>query len=94
MKKVHKDDPIDQTIHRSRRESGLLSIKTINCDQVAWLYDALDRYIDTNETPAVSRAGEMKIFGCMYEIMEVLGLEFEDDAARNNGTPKDARKQC
>jgi len=28
----------------------------------------------------------------MYEIMEVCGLEFEDSAARYNGTPTDARQ--
>ena len=64
----------------------------ISCDQVAWLYNALDRYIDTNEKPDVSRKGEMSVYACMYEIIEVLGLEFQDDAARQNATPGDVRK--
>mgnify|MGYP000735851036 FL=1 len=62
----------------------------INADQVVWVRDALTRLSDTrtqaNTFPRVSRLQEAAIVACILEIMEVLGLEFEDDAARANAT--------
>jgi hypothetical protein len=66
-------------------------ILKITCDQVAWMLSAINRYLPSSEHPAVSRAREMKSYGLLYEIMEVAGLEFADQAARYNGTPRDAR---
>ena len=65
--------------------------RTISCDQVVWLQNALERYINVHEKPAVSRKESMKIYACMYEIIEVLNLRFEDERARFNATPPDVR---
>lgn len=64
---------------------------SINCDQVAWLLDIADRYIPQDNLPRVSRQREMKKYGMLYEIMEIIGAKFEDDGARWNGTPNEAR---
>lgn len=65
----------------------------ITCDQVDWMHQSLSRYIDAHEKPAISRAGVMKVYACMYELIEILGLEFEDDLALHNATPPDVRKK-
>ena len=65
--------------------------KTINCDQVAWLLDIAGRYIEKDQHPSVSRQNEMKKYGMLYEIMEIMGCGFLDDSARHNGTPPAAR---
>lgn len=64
----------------------------INCDQVTWLLDIADRYIDPqNDHPRISRQREMKKYAMLYEIMEIANLKFADASARRNGTPNDAR---
>lgn len=63
--------------------------RPINCDQVAWLLDAIGRYLPQDEHPRVSRAREMSMYGLLYEIMDVANLHFADDAAMRNGTPRD-----
>ena len=64
----------------------------INCDQVTWLLDVFSRYLPQTNKPRVSKEREMQRYGMLYEVMEVAGLKFLDDAARWNGTPNDARK--
>ncbi len=63
----------------------------IGCDSVAWILDSFHRHLPPHHEPSISREREMRKFAMLYEIMEVLDLEFEDDAARRNGTPSDAR---
>lgn len=63
----------------------------INCDQVAWLLNAIDRVMEPSNQPRVSRQREMVKYACLYEIMEVARLKFLDKSARWNGTPNDAR---
>jgi len=64
----------------------------ISCDQVVWLLDIANRYLPQDRHPAVSQQREMMRYAMLYEIMEIAGLEFEDDSARWNGTPNQARR--
>lgn len=50
---------------------------------------AIKRYLPPDPEPRVGRAREMKSYALLYEIMDVAGLVFEDDAAAHNGTPPD-----
>lgn len=68
------------------------SYRPINCDQVVWMLNAIKRVITPQQHPRVSRHDEMKAYACLYEVMEVANLKFQDDSARWNGTPNDARK--
>ena len=61
--------------------------KTINCDQVAWLIAIYERYLPKDNHPRVSRQREMLKYGMLYETMEIMGVGFEDEAARSNGSP-------
>lgn len=74
------------------REAPNLKGRPINCDQVAWMLDAIDRHLPPSNKPAVSRAREMQKYALFYEIMEVAHLHFEDEAAQHNGTPPDVRR--
>lgn len=74
------------------REAPNLKGRPINCDQVAWMLDAIDRHLPPSNKPAVSRAREMQKYALFYEIMEVAHLHFEDDAAQHNGTPPDVSR--
>ncbi len=65
--------------------------RPISCDQVAWMLDAIGRYIPRDSHPSVSRARDMQMYGLLYELMDVANLRFEDDSARWNGTPNEAR---
>ena len=65
--------------------------RPINCDQVHLILNAIDRVIPPSTHPRVSRLREMFKYACLYEIMEVAHLKFEDSSARWNGTPNDAR---
>ncbi len=65
----------------------------INCDQVAWLLAIFDRYLPKSNFPSISRKDQMMKYGMLYEVMEIVGLAFEDDMARSNGTPRDARPE-
>jgi hypothetical protein len=60
--------------------------KKLNCDQVSWLKNALDRLQSLSEQrfPAVSQMKEAAKLATLLEIMEVLGYEFEEDAAAGN----------
>ena len=61
----------------------------LNCDQVAWMLAAINRYLPPQAAPNVSRARDMQGYALLYELMEVAHLCFEDDAAARNGTPRD-----
>lgn len=63
--------------------------REVNCDQVAWMLNAIGRFIPPDSNPAVSRAREMQKYAMLYELMEVAGLTFADDAASFNATPRD-----
>lgn len=65
--------------------------KTINCDQVAWLMAIFERYLPRSNHPRISVEREMMKHGMLYEVMDVMGVDFEDDSARFNGTPYQAR---
>ncbi len=65
--------------------------RSINCDQVHWILEALKRITPLDSYPRVSRQRDMKLYACLYEIMEVAQLKFSDKSARWNGTPNDAR---
>lgn len=65
--------------------------REITCDQVAWLLDVFDRYLPKKPTVRVSQEREMLKYGMLYEVMDVAGLEFADDSAVNNGTPRPVR---
>lgn len=64
----------------------------INCDQVAWMMNAIRRYLPPQSGPSVSREHEMQAYGLLYELMEVAGLYFADDGALHNATPKDLHR--
>lgn len=80
--------------------------QTINCDQVSWLYDALDRYHKAMRLcepwPAANRYRLVNRLCCLQEIMRILGLRFEDEPAQSNalvhvkglsGTSPDSKEQ-
>jgi len=68
--------------------------RQINCDEVAWLVNALKRlkFIVGLDFPAISRIKEMSVYSALYEIMEILNLEFKDETAKHNATPEEVRK--
>lgn len=64
---------------------------SINADQVAWLLDIADRYIPRDGYVSVSRQREMKKYGMLYEVMEIMGVGFDSENAAHNGSPPDCR---
>jgi len=76
-------------------ESGLnagLGARPVNCDQVAWMLNAIERYLPPTQHPRVSRAREMQKYALLYELMDVARLYFEDASAQHNGTPYDVMR--
>lgn len=69
--------------------TGVLGARPLNCDQVAWMLNAIERYLPATNHPRVSRAREMQKYALLYELMEVAHLYFEDAPAQHNGTPPD-----
>lgn len=69
-----------------------LDIK-ISCDHVALIKSVFERHaqIQNMNVPGVSRIKEMANYSALYELMDILGLSFEDDDARLNGTPDDVK---
>lgn len=63
-------------------------LKTINCDQVAWLGNALERYakvmLTAQEFPRASYITESARTATILEIMDYLYLYFENEDARHN----------
>lgn len=70
------------------------SARRLNCDQVAWMLNAIDRYLppDSKDTLDCCKQREMKKYGLLYEIMDAANLVFGDISALRNGTPFPARK--
>ncbi len=57
----------------------------INCDQVAWVMDALRRFEGaTRQAGAYSALLDGAKMGCLLDVMRALNLEFEDAAAARN----------
>lgn len=76
-------------------------LKPLNCDQVSFIMNALERLIVTSQThlPMASRMTKATQFAALLEIMEVLGYEFEDSSAAGNALSlfwefNDMRRQC
>ena len=69
------------------------SARRLNCDQVAWMLDAIDRYLppNSNDVLGCSQQREMQKYGLLYEIMDAANLVFGDSSAQANGTPFPAR---
>ncbi len=88
MNKVNEASPASETSDVER----IVMRKTITCDQVAWLLDIAERYLPPQKTPRVCQQREMQKYAMLYEIMDIANLRFEDDSARWNGTPNQARK--
>lgn len=89
---TYNEEPEGSAKHLLRELAHRLDrAREINCDQVAWMLNAIDRYLPRQDHPAVSRFREVQKYGLLYELMEVAGLVFEDDAAAHNGTPRDVR---
>ena len=74
------------------RSTVMLGARPLNCDQVAWMLNAIERYLPATNHPRVSRAREMQKYALLYELMEVAHLHFEDASAQHNGTPPDVRR--
>ena len=63
-------------------------MRHLNCDQVAWILAAIDRYLPPDKHhPSVSQNRDMQKHGLLYEIMDVADLSFLDNAAIENATP-------
>lgn len=62
----------------------------INCDQVIWLQNILERYRETCRiaTVATSYADEAAKLAAIHEIVELFGLQWEDDSAMRNAAYK------
>lgn len=84
-------DAMQQTQQAESQGPVLGGRKGITCDQVAWMLNAINRYLPPNNYPAVSRSREMQSYALLYELMEVAGLKFADELAQRNGTPPDVR---
>lgn len=96
---TYNEEPQGSAKHLLRELSRRLErAREVNCDQVAWMLGAIERYLPPVPHPAVSRAREMQKYGLLYELMELAGLTFSDDGAASNGSPPDVqrlrRKQC
>ena len=63
-------------------------MRVVNCDQVAWAINALERLTETHRNvasyPSCSHMRQAAITACMFELIEALDLVFEDDSARKN----------
>lgn len=69
-----------------------LGARPVNCDQVAWMLNAIDRHLPPTKHPRVSREREMQKYALLYELMDAALLYFEDASAQYNGTPPDVRR--
>lgn len=58
----------------------------INCDQVIWLQDILDRYISVCRISTVSASYSAKAakLAAIHEIVELFGFEWQDESALRN----------
>lgn len=78
------EDGIRVTLDTPPREAK----KKLTADQVAWITDALDRFRDAimlaQQNPGVSRSAQVGRVSAIVEIMDIVGLEFEDKHAAAN----------
>jgi len=76
-------------MEESQEQEQPKNLKTINCDQVSWIMAILTRYSEAvrkNSTcPSISRLGKTAKLAALLELMEILGLKFDDDLASGNG---------
>lgn len=74
------------------RNDSKKTIATLNCDQVAWIKDALRRHAEVCALPypRISRAKEVADTAFIMELCEILGL-LMDDAAVANALPRELR---
>ena len=65
----------------------------VNCDQAAWILDALKRHEMAVKMPfpSVSRLPEMARYAAVLEIIEILNLEL-DEGAKYNMSPIEFRR--
>jgi hypothetical protein len=70
----------------AKQSKSLRARQKINCDQVAWIKDAISRFGDaaTLSNRGISRLRATSLLACMLEMMEICGMDFEDDSARYN----------
>lgn len=61
-------------------------VNKINRDQVIWLQNVLDRYqrVLSLATVSASQLPEAAKIAAIHEIVEIFGLEWEDDVALRN----------
>ena len=73
-----------------RFQSTSYSNRTINCDQVIWLQNALLRYAQHHHAalsihPRVAHHyADAAQFACIIELMDILGLQVQDHLAEGN----------
>jgi len=67
-------------------------VKTLNCDEVAWVLDILERYkkAATLHFPSISRLPEMAKYSAILELMELLNMDM-DESAKYNVSPVEFR---
>jgi hypothetical protein len=67
----------------TRREA-----RKIGCDEVAWISDIVRRHRRavalSHDMPGISRLGRAADLAALLELMEILRLEFADEAAARN----------
>lgn len=69
--------------------------KTTNCDNVAWIKDALERYrkavLLAQGFPSISRLNELAKYAAVLEICELVCQPLDEDA-KYNITPEEFRR--
>ena len=75
-----------QSLQSSLSHEKCRDLKKLNCDQVSWIMNALERLLSISQQrlPMASRLTNAAKMAALLEIMEVLGYEFEDKAAAGN----------
>ena len=90
---TYNEEPQGSAKHMLRELAHRLDrARTINADQVGWMLAGIGRYLPPVAAPAVSRARDMQAYALLYELMEVAGLQFEDEVAAQNATPADVQR--
>jgi hypothetical protein len=60
----------------------------ISCDQVAWLNNVLERHFEaailSTRYPSISRLSSVARQAAIIEIMEIVGLDFDESGAAHN----------
>lgn len=66
-------------------------LRGVNCDQVAWMLAAIERYLQKENEPRCGSRRSVLVYGLLYEIMDAASLVFADDSAAHNGTPTEVQ---